>query len=772
MGPKHKKHLIGPLSYDNFRHVNSLQLHAPFDQKERDLAGLRSYECHGENHREEKLASRLRQFLNVLVGVSVGLTAALIRYALEALGKWRRGWIIHLLEQSGDSSFGVWRAFAAAVCLTAVPALLATCAVVWCPASAGSGIPGVLAFLNGVDLRGALGGRVLVAKTLGTVLAVGGGMAVGPEGPMVHVGAIVGMLVVRRCVAPALRRMGPMCRRLEDELSRQPLRYHIQAAVMGSGAGIAAAFSAPLAGTVFVVEEAASFFSKRLLLHSFITCACAVLTANLVEGLLGLTTKSIYLRTAGGCPTSFTWSPILALQVCVTGVLCGLLAILFNRIVVGISSKFAIEATRLGSGWPLWRRRFAFTALVSTLCGVFAVSMAVATPCQDASLQNAFHGSSGCILEEWLTQLALLSDGPKSMAYLPVPGLFGAQYNPTLCPAAISRNAGCRLDGIELMLSKYPGIKDVLPEHYCCGFESMADLEQGNVYNQSHPKAPLMMGDERWPRGSCPLPAVDPDNKVAIGSYSPGAALTLVSPTDVVRNLLTRGTPGILSWQVVAIYLVGYFILAACSATAWVPGGLLVPMIAIGAASGRLIGLAWHHAINAIAGTTGSSQYNIPWIPQLLPMLDFLDSSAASPANLQSVLHTEPGILALAGCAAFLSGSGSLVMFVLVLLIEVTLDPFLIPVILISVLAARTTTSLLGTHGLYHELMHVQSLPFLPESGHWRQGHYVVDDLLKEDERRLRMLRAVQPEEVQSQWRRGGSPENQDVALTPPPLVT
>ena len=42
--------------------------------------------------------------------------------------------------------------------------------------------PGVLAFLNGCDLRSALRGQVLLAKMFGTILAVGGGLALGPEG--------------------------------------------------------------------------------------------------------------------------------------------------------------------------------------------------------------------------------------------------------------------------------------------------------------------------------------------------------------------------------------------------------------------------------------------------------------------------------------------------------------------------------------------------------------------------------------------------------------
>ncbi|CAE6948037.1 clcC [Symbiodinium natans] len=766
------KHRLGPLSYESFRKVDSLQLHAPFDHKERHLAETRS-KCLETGRREEQLAKRLRQFLNVLVGISVGIAAVLVRYGCELLGGRRREAFLELLigKRSWDLEFAgvlfialgrhVARGLLALSCVdgtvkddigdpamgtTACFALLATLCVILVPQSSGSGIPGVLAFLNGVDLQSSLRGPVLVAKALGTVLAVGGGLAVGPEGPMVHIGAIVGMLVCRRLVAPTLRRAGPLSRRVEDELSRQPLRYHVQAAVMGAGAGIAAAFNAPLAGTVFVVEEAASFFSKRLLLHSFVSCAFAVLTSNVLSDLMGLPGESIYERTAA-CLRKSSWASwvrysSMPVHVAVVGVLCGLLAILFNRLVVTLSVYFAEEAQRLGRGRALFLRRLIFSLLVGSCCGAFAISLPHSEPCIESSLQNAFFGSSGCILEDWLHQLVTGSrtvsssnvssevrdeSSNRTMSYVPHPGLFGFQYDPLNCPGAVLINPNCSVKGIEHI------VHTTQPNAYCCGFEKVVDLQRGKFYNSSRPRAPLDMGKD-WPTGSCDSSSWNEENKIFMNYYSPGAALTLVAPTAVVKNLLVRGAPLVLPMSTVIFFLIFYFVLAACSATAWMPGGLLVPMMCIGAAAGRLYGLCWHWLL----GSGVSPRLAIPWIPEMQQLLDHFYPDAAT-------VDVEPGILAFAGCAAFLSGSGSLVMFVLVLLLEVSLEPFMIPVILISILAARSTTSLLKSHGLYHELMNVQSLPFLAETAHWRQGHYTVEALLWEEARTQRLVANAWP---------------------------
>ena len=57
------------------------------------------------------------------------------------------------------------------------------------PAAAGSGISEVKAFLNGVDIPAIFHMRTLIAKLVGAVGSVAGGLAIGKEGPFVHAGA-------------------------------------------------------------------------------------------------------------------------------------------------------------------------------------------------------------------------------------------------------------------------------------------------------------------------------------------------------------------------------------------------------------------------------------------------------------------------------------------------------------------------------------------------------------------------------------------------------
>ncbi|MDB5774922.1 MAG: chloride channel protein [Herbaspirillum sp.] len=134
--------------------------------------------------------------------------------------------------------------------LLLTPAISALC--VWLtrrffPGSEGSGIPQVIAALNGNTAeRGLqlLSWRVLFGKLGVSVLAIMGGMTIGREGPTVQIGAAM-MFNLRR-LYPTIN--AAMERRL---------------ILAGAAAGLAAAFNTPLAGIVFAIEELSRSFEQR-----------------------------------------------------------------------------------------------------------------------------------------------------------------------------------------------------------------------------------------------------------------------------------------------------------------------------------------------------------------------------------------------------------------------------------------------------------------------------------------------------------------------------
>ena len=117
----------------------------------------------------------------------------------------------------------------------------------YAPTAAGSGIPEVKAILNGVNLRDVLHLWTLLVKFVGVTLAVAGGLCLGIEGPLVQTGSIIAMQV--------------------NKISGTHKwdHYKKEYVAVGTSAGIAAAFGAPSASVLFVMEEMASFWSTPLL---------------------------------------------------------------------------------------------------------------------------------------------------------------------------------------------------------------------------------------------------------------------------------------------------------------------------------------------------------------------------------------------------------------------------------------------------------------------------------------------------------------------------
>jgi H+/Cl- antiporter ClcA len=67
------------------------------------------------------------------------------------------------------------------------------------PPAAGSGIPDVVAYLNGAEGVGGIDRffsvRTFAAKVVGSALAVASSLAMGKEGPMLHAGSILAVIV-------------------------------------------------------------------------------------------------------------------------------------------------------------------------------------------------------------------------------------------------------------------------------------------------------------------------------------------------------------------------------------------------------------------------------------------------------------------------------------------------------------------------------------------------------------------------------------------------
>ncbi|XP_038602798.1 chloride transport protein 6, partial [Tachyglossus aculeatus] len=150
---------------------------------------------------------------------------------------------------------------------------LASLLVLIQPVAAGSGIPEIKCYLNGIKVPGVVRLRTLVCKVLGVLFSVAGGLFVGKEGPMIHSGAVVGAGLPQfqsisfrkiQCNFPYFR-------------SDRDKRDFVSA---GAAAGVAAAFGAPIGGTLFSLEEGSSFWNQGLTWKVLFCSMSATFTLN------------------------------------------------------------------------------------------------------------------------------------------------------------------------------------------------------------------------------------------------------------------------------------------------------------------------------------------------------------------------------------------------------------------------------------------------------------------------------------------------------------
>lgn len=244
----------------------------------------------------DKRRFSLRLLLEGLaVGLGAGISISVFRYLLAG-SEILRPVIYHNLREA--LAAGQWQWLALYILFFIIIAYLLKLIVAREPMCTGSGIPQIKGILQGdMSMRWF---SVLLSKIIGGVLAIGAGMSLGREGPSVQIGACVG-----QGLSQTSRRTGFESRILMTA---------------GAGAGLAAAFNAPLAGVIFGLEEMQKTISPALLFTGITASITAATVTEVVFGMSPVFSMGYLL------PLPLNLFDVLV----AAGIVIGLLGRLFN----------------------------------------------------------------------------------------------------------------------------------------------------------------------------------------------------------------------------------------------------------------------------------------------------------------------------------------------------------------------------------------------------------------------------------------------------------
>ena len=244
----------------------------------------------------DKRRFSLRLLLEGLaVGLGAGISISVFRYLLAGSEILRPVIYHNLREALAD---GQWQWLALYILSFIIITYLLKLIVAREPMCTGSGIPQIKGILQGdMSMRWF---SVLWSKIIGGVLAIGAGMSLGREGPSVQIGACVG-----------------------QGLSQTSRRTRFESRILmtaGAGAGLAAAFNAPLAGVIFGLEEMQKTISPALLLTGITASITAATVTEVVFGMSPVFSMGYLL------PLPLNLFDVLV----AAGIVIGLLGRLFN----------------------------------------------------------------------------------------------------------------------------------------------------------------------------------------------------------------------------------------------------------------------------------------------------------------------------------------------------------------------------------------------------------------------------------------------------------
>ncbi|KAI7883164.1 hypothetical protein K492DRAFT_126685 [Lichtheimia hyalospora FSU 10163] len=143
-----------------------------------------------------------------------------------------------------------------------------------------------------------------------------------------------------------------------------------------------------------------------------------------------------------------------------------------------------------------------------------------------------------------------------------------------------------------------------------------------------------------------------------------------------------------------------------------IPGGIFLPMLIIGGIAGRMIGLSMQHLVMT---------YPDAW--------PFNVCSAEIASDQQCII---PGVYAMVGAAAALTGMTRTTVSLVVIMFELTYSLAYSVPIMISVMMAKWVSDAMYLDGLYDLLIEMQGYPFLDSRKTFPHSLHTVRDLVTE----------------------------------------
>ena len=249
-----------------------------------------------------------------IIGALSGSFAVVFQVALEMVERGR----IEILESL--RSYPAWGWVVLPIGAAILAGLAGFLTERFAPAASGSGIPHIRAVLvrkRTIDWR-----RLLPVKFFGGLLSLGAGLSIGREGPTVQMGAAIGAGVSEKLHL--------------DERSKRNL------IASAAGAGLGAAFNAPLAGFIFVIEELQRELSPLTFVSALIASVTAVAISRFFTGQL----PSFHIH-------NFPLPPLTTLPLfAIIGLVAGYAGVFFNKALVGsvrFSHKLPLKMWQKGA---------------------------------------------------------------------------------------------------------------------------------------------------------------------------------------------------------------------------------------------------------------------------------------------------------------------------------------------------------------------------------------------------------------------------------------